>query len=108
MALLDFAIAAVAVYRLSHMLAAERGPFDLIGRWHNFVYERVQVPYNKKGGNGMHWFYEGITCTLCISFWVALLDLLAITFLSPVLMGFVNGWLALSGIACFMKKMERE
>lgn len=53
------ALAALATYRLSRMIAAEGGPFDVFLSFRTWAYER--------GG----WIEKGSQCIYCISFWVA-------------------------------------
>ena len=81
-----------SVWRLTHLLSKEDGPFDLI------------VKIRKQAGSGF--FGSLIDCFYCLSIWIAL----------PF--AIVSGqdwkerlllWLALSGIACLLEKAtERE
>lgn len=80
-----FVVALLGVYRLSHMIAMEDGPFDV------FALARDSVGQASWVGRGLH-------CPLCISFWLSLpmswvivpdVDALAFT------------WLGLAG-ACLM------
>lgn len=54
-----FLIAALAVYRISRMLAVEEGPFKV------FTTLREWPPHDS-------WVARGLECPLCVSFWVAL------------------------------------
>ena len=89
--ILTFVIAALAVWRVSHLSAQEEGPFRLFGRWRALV--------------GGHAVGELFTCFQCLSLWIgAGLALLAgstwkeITLLT----------LALSGAACLLNRMGSE
>ena len=79
-------LAALAVYRLATDLAWEVGPFELYARWRGWVIAR----YGKDD-----WRSEGVTCPICLSFWLAL----------PAL--FVWGplaWLGIAGAAAFLAR----
>lgn len=54
-----FVVALLGVYRLSHMIAMEDGPFDV------FAAARDAIGQASWVGRGLH-------CVLCISFWLAL------------------------------------
>lgn len=60
--MIDLMIAALAVYRIAHLVAFEDGPFDLFLR----LRDRAMV---RLGSN--HWITVGMHCPLCISFWLA-------------------------------------
>lgn len=53
---LAFVVAALAVYRLSKMIAEDRGPFDLLLKLRNHF-------------TGEDWISDGIRCHKCLSFW---------------------------------------
>ncbi|HUM48010.1 MAG TPA: DUF1360 domain-containing protein [Chitinophagales bacterium] len=84
---LTFLLAALAVWRLTHLLGKEDGPFDLI-----FL-------MRKKAGAGF--FGNLLDCFYCLSTWMA------------IPFGFYVGhdwiekiiaWLALSGAACLLEQ----
>lgn len=83
---LTLIIAVFAVYRLATDLAWEDGPFALYARWRGWALSRY----------GAHdWRSEGVTCPICISFWLAL----------PA--AFVWGplaWLGIAGAAAFLAR----
>jgi hypothetical protein len=54
-----FLLALLGVYRLSHMIAIEDGPFDAFAEMRGKAGQR-------------HWIGRGLHCPLCISFWLAL------------------------------------
>ncbi|MCC7208321.1 MAG: hypothetical protein IT323_13520 [Anaerolineae bacterium] len=59
---LRFVIAALAVYRVARMIAAEDGPFDAFSRArHRFGIETQAT-----------WWQRGFACIACISFWLGL------------------------------------
>lgn len=47
------------VYRLAHAVANEDGPFD--------VFSRLQA----WAGGGKNWVGRGLSCILCVSWWLA-------------------------------------
>ena len=57
---LRFAIYALAVYRVSYLVAWEDGPFDILSRFRGWLNVRRE---------GLGKF---ITCQYCLSFWFAL------------------------------------
>lgn len=87
--MLAFLIASLAVYRLSMMIAFERGPWNAFIELRGAVWRFVQ-------GRSDHWLWKGVNCPLCISFWLGWLVALALPW---------QGWawyvlsaLALSGV----------
>jgi hypothetical protein len=86
-----FAISALAVWRLTHLLAAEDGPWDLMLR------VRVMLGTNIWG--------KLIDCFNCLSIWVS------IPFAFYVTSGILNiliVWFALSGIASLANRVGQE
>lgn len=86
-----FVLCALAVWRLSHLLACEDGPFDLVVR----LRQRV--------GNGF--FGRLMDCYYCVTVWIAIPFALLLT--HDVITGLVT-WMALSGAASALyKAMDR-
>lgn len=54
---LEFILAALAVYRVSRMIAMEDGPADVFARLRD------------KAGQS-NWIGRGLNCPMCISFWL--------------------------------------
>ena len=69
-------LAVLAVYRIAHMLARENGPADLFARLRTFVASRY--------GHDS-WQADGVTCPLCLSFWISFAIPLAPTPLITIL-----------------------
>ncbi len=84
-----FVIAALAVYRISHLLALEEGPFEA------FATLRGRFDPDQRT-----WLGRGLNCPLCVSYWVGWLGGLALV---PIMqldfVGYVLVSLALSGAA---------
>lgn len=97
---LRFVIASFAVYRLSRMVALERGPLE--------VFEKLRGAILNRFG-AEHWVFDGITCPLCLSVWLALVVALlwwygyGLDGLTAILI-----WFGMSGMATFLYKLERE
>lgn len=72
-------LATLAVYRVSHMLAQETGPFALCYRFRSWVGDKAVVPGLPMQKQPHAWIIEGVTCPLCISFWLALPAALFVT-----------------------------
>ena len=75
-----FALSVLAVYRVSHMIANEDGPFDV------FVFIR------EKAGQ-RNWIGRGLNCVLCISVWLSIIPAIAMTRSAE----FVLYWFAIAG-----------
>ena len=82
-----FLICSLAIWRITHLLSKEDGPFDLIYR------------VRKQFGQGF--FGSLLDCFYCLSIWIAL----------PFGIWLGNGWkekillwIALSGAACMLEK----
>jgi len=80
-----FLLSTLAVWRVSHLLAQEDGPFDIVFRF------RTKV--------GQGFFGTLLDCFLCLSLWIALpfAFLIADTWIDRV-----AAWLALSGGASIL------
>jgi hypothetical protein len=85
---LGFILCTLAVWRITHLLSQEDGPFDLV------------IKGRKVVGHGL--FGGLLDCFYCLSFWVA----------APFSVYLANGWqeiiitwLALSGGACLLFKL---
>lgn len=84
---LTLLLAALAVYRLATDLAWEDGPGGLFARARGAIIQRYRVE---------HWLSDGVTCPICLSFWIAL----------PA--AFVWGalaWLGIAGAAAFLARV---
>ena len=83
-----FVLSVLAVWRVTHLLSQEDGPFDLVFR------------FRKLFGQGF--FGSLLDCFYCLSIWVA------IPFAFFLCNGWMEGiitWLALSGGASFLYKL---
>lgn len=84
-----FVLSALAVWRLTHLVAEEDGPWDLIVRL--------------RAGLGTGMLGRLFDCFYCLSLWFALP--FAVWIASGWLLRSVN-WLALSGAACLLEKIS--
>jgi hypothetical protein len=82
-----FALCALAIWRIAHLLARENGPWDLIARLRATL------------GSGV--WGRLMDCFSSLSFVISLP--LAI-WMSSSLMGFLVLWLALSAVACLLER----
>jgi len=89
--LIRWAVAALATWRLTHLLANEDGPADIIVR------VRIRLG-NSVAGSLMD-------CFNCLSLWIAAP---AALYVSQGPVAWVFHWLALSGAACLMERVTRE
>jgi len=83
-----FGLAALATWRLTHLVAEEDGPFDLIVRLRRWLGE-------SQAGRAMDCFY-------CSSLWLAAPMALLV---SGDFQDWAVSWLALSGAACLLEQM---
>ena len=79
-------VAILATWRVSHLLAAEDGPFDLVAR------------LRARAGNGM--WGRLMDCPYCLSLWVAAP---ATVWLAGGIVEGVLLWLAISGGTCIVE-----
>lgn len=86
-----FALAVLATWRVTHLLASEDGPADLIARIRARLGEGI-------AGKLMD-------CFNCLSFWTAAP---AALFVTRNVWDWVLVWLALSGGACLLERLGRE
>jgi hypothetical protein len=86
-----FALAALAVWRVTHLIAEEDGPFDGVVRL------RVRA--------GDTWLGELMDCFYCLSVWVSA-PAAAVVSRRPRELPVT--WLALSGAACLLEQATRE
>ncbi len=84
-------LAALAVYRVSHMLAYEEGPFAVFAGMRSYLATHPRVP---------EWLSEGAGCPMCISFYLGFIAALPV--LSTGLLFYLVASLALSGVTVFL------
>jgi hypothetical protein len=89
--IIDFLLCTLAIWRVTHLLSQEDGPFDLV------------IKFRKLFGQGF--FGTLLDCFYCLSLWIAI----PFTFLlcNEWLEGIVT-WLALSGAACLLFKITNK
>ncbi|MBI4877241.1 MAG: DUF1360 domain-containing protein [Acidobacteria bacterium] len=86
-----FALAVLATWRVTHLLAGEDGPADLIARFRAWL------------GSGL--FGKLMDCFNCLSLWVAA-PLAFFVCRKPV--DVLVTWLALSGAACLLQRLGQD
>ncbi len=77
-------LATFAVYRLATDLAWETGPFSAYARLRGYAQVHTAA-----------WIAEGVTCPICLSFWIAL----------PLLWYGPIEWLGVAGAAAFLARL---
>ena len=85
------AVAALATWRVTHLLAHEDGPADIIVR----IRARL----------GRSFIGSLMDCFHCLSFWIAAP---AALYISKSPLAWIFNWLALSGAACLLQSLTRE
>ena len=58
---MNYMIAALAIFRIAHMIAKEEGPFAMFEQ----ARDRIMSRFGR-----FHWLTNGIHCPVCISFWL--------------------------------------
>jgi hypothetical protein len=86
-----FVLAVLATWRVTHLLANEDGPADIIVRFRAVLGQSIVGKL--------------MDCFNCLSLWIAAL---AALFVSRRPLEWVFCWLALSGGACLLERMGRE
>jgi hypothetical protein len=89
--MLKFVLAVLATWRVTHLLANEDGPADIIVRF------RAQLGNSLAG--------KMMDCFNCLSIWIAAP---AALFVSLKPQEWLMCWLALSGGACLLERLVRE
>ena len=85
------AVVALATWRMTHLLANEDGPADIIVR------VRVRL--------GRSFIGSLMDCFHCLSFWIAAP---AALYISRGPLAWIFNWLALSGAACLLQSLTHE
>lgn len=93
-------IAALAVYRVSFMIAREDGPFDVFERLRLLAITRYP-PETTGNRTRPHWIVRGISCPLCISWWLALPAALIV---APDVSA-LGLWPAIAGLCLFLYQL---
>ena len=88
---LRFLLAALATWRVTHLLANEDGPADIVFRLRRRL--------------GESWIGGLMDCFNCLSFWIAAP---AALFVSTSPLEWAVSWLALSGAACLLERLGGE
>lgn len=70
--MISLILAVLGTYRIAHMVAQEDGPAD--------VFARIRAIPNPES-----WIARGLSCVLCISFWVSLLAALLLAHQDPTM-----------------------
>jgi len=86
-----FVLAVLATWRVTHLLASEDGPADLIVRF--------------RGRLGQGLAAKLMDCFNCLSLWIAAP---AALFVARKPLDWLFTWLALSGAACLLERLGRE
>lgn len=86
---LQAGLAALAVYRLAHLVAIDEGPLQL------FLILRTAVGQR-------HWWGRGLHCPLCISFWLAMVPA---GYFAATAADFALYWLGLAGAAVLLHRI---
>lgn len=90
-------LATLAVYRLAFLVSMEDGPANAAMRFR-------QAVYNRFGGDS--WVFAGVTCPLCVSFWLALVPALA--FWPPSFGLFLLLWWGMAGAVLVLHRTGGE
>jgi hypothetical protein len=87
----SFVLAVLATWRITHLLASEDGPADLVVRFRSLL------------GHGLAG--KLMDCFNCLSLWIAVP---AALFVSQQPLDWLFTWLAISGAACLLERIGHE
>ena len=90
-AVFRFLLAALAAWRVSHLLACEDGPWDILARLRRRL--------------GPSILGKLMDCFQCLSIWISIPFAF---FLHPSPVEFLVVWLAISGAACLLERARTE
>jgi Protein of unknown function (DUF1360) len=90
MLIYPFIIATLAVWRVTHLIAEEDGPFDVI------------IKIREKIGNNV--IGQLMDCFYCLSLWISMPFAY---FISSNWQEGILHWLALSGAACLLQRLKK-
>jgi hypothetical protein len=96
---LDFAVYALAVWRLASLFANESGPFDILLRFR----AKVGVKFDASGKYATRAFPKGLICVWCSSLWYATV-IVALAHFFPDVTFAACAVLALSTIAVIIEE----
>jgi hypothetical protein len=88
---MKFVVAVLATWRVTHLLASEDGPADLVVRF------RARLGHGLAG--------KLMDCFNCLSLWIAAP---AALFVSRKPLDWLFTWMALSGAACLLERLGHE
>jgi hypothetical protein len=88
---LRFVVAALATWRVTHLIVYEDGPWDVIAR------------LRRLAGSGF--FGKLMDCFYCLSLWISAVAAVA---LAPRIREGIFLWLAISGAACLLNRIGRD
>ena len=86
-----FTLAVLATWRVTHLLASEDGPADIIFRLRTLL--------------GQRWTGKLMDCFNCLSLWIAAP---AALFVARHFIDWLLVWLAVSGAACLLERLGRD
>ena len=91
---LEFIVASIATWRITHMIREEQGPFDIIRRFRDVFIKET------KSGTETRWVIgELISCFFCLSVWVAAVFAIL---LSSGIVNFLLYTCGISGVAILL------
>jgi len=95
-------LSAFAVYRMSHLLKYDEGPFHVFQKLRVFLGTRASYSKIAK------FFADIVNCCYCSSIWIAIPFALALcTIYSFTVINFIILWLGLAGVAEFIHVHSR-
>lgn len=101
---LSIILATLAVYRLAYMVSREDGPADVFTRLRTAA---GRLPDRVEGNRRTpHWIARGLSCPLCISWWLALPAAIVVALVAglPVLAVF-GLWPGIAGAVLFLYQL---
>ena len=89
-------LAVFATYRASILIVSEDGPFYLFTRIRRLAHRTLDTK--------LAWIYEGLTCFMCVSFWISLLTAVGLRMSGLTDLPLLLVWLGIGGCATVLFK----
>lgn len=104
--IIHFILASLATYRIAHLIATERGPFNVFHVLRTGVYMRWpdKVIFTQPDFKELSWQFDGITCIDCLSFWLAWAAALTLPY--DGLVSYAVNALAISAVCVILNHLE--
>ena len=102
--LINFIILILATFRLSHLIANEDGPYEILDKVRHFIGVRIDQYGRQFGNNNLS---IGLICPLCNSVWIGII-LIILFYTMPDLSILLMLPFSLSGFVLLIDRLEPD